>query len=396
MIEKMFPKTVENILDYDVIKEAAKTYIEDIFSKIVKSFGDNLVLQTMDEEHLAEVSKNISGSTNMSIEEILDYINTDNIYRECEFVSDLNSAFPVGVTYEEFDVTGWGFPKSDIFPFNENVREGDDDEEDGEWSANVESGEYYKNLILARYYYRHSDGYKKKTSNRSSWGNSDTWMTTGGFGKPGTIHINVDEERTLIESNGLSPVENWLGTLSYKIPINLYIEINDEFHVRDSEDETFCLAGSTDGYKSSYPYMEEESICTNDKSKVEKYFAYERYPDGESVTFFVRYNHKTGVLETILKDGSGNTISNELLIDRKLLSEISGLDIDELDENFCEYLAEDNNVVVKHIANQIIDAEVIENDELCEIPYNGNLYDCQTDSLTPCLYDDENETVEVL
>ena len=59
MIEKMFPQTVSNILDYDVIKEAAKKYVEDVFVEIVQSFGDNLVIQSMDKEHLEEVSYNV-------------------------------------------------------------------------------------------------------------------------------------------------------------------------------------------------------------------------------------------------------------------------------------------------------------------------------------------------
>ena len=85
MIEKMFPQTVSNILDYDVIKEAAKKYVEDVFVEIVQSFGDNLVIQSMDKEHLEEVSYNVAGNKNLTAEELIDYINSENTYHECDF-----------------------------------------------------------------------------------------------------------------------------------------------------------------------------------------------------------------------------------------------------------------------------------------------------------------------
>ena len=269
MIEKMFPQTVSNILDYDAIKAGAKAYVEDVFVKIVESFGNNLVLQSMDKEHLSVVARNVSGNASMSSEELIDYINTDNVYREFQFVDDLKKAFPEGVEYLEFEVTGWGFPDSDFAPFTSEDRsykpDGTPDSlyEDWNWRQNAKNGNPEANLLMSRYgaMIQDDDGnLKRKSGRRSSWGNSKTWMTTGGFGKPATIHINVDSERTVIEENGLSAVENWLGTVAYKLPINLYIEINDNFNV---ESERF---GSTDGYYMSFPYEEEETFCQQDNS----------------------------------------------------------------------------------------------------------------------------------
>lgn len=273
MIEKMFPQTVSNILDYDAIKAGAKAYVEDVFVKIVESFGNNLVLQSMDKEHLSVVARNVSGNASMSSEELIDYINTDNVYREFQFVDDLKKAFPEGVEYLEFEVTGWGFPDSDFEPFTSADRsykpDGTPDSiyYDSIWRQNAENGNPEANLLMSRYgaMIQGDDGnLKRKSGRRSSWGNSKTWMTTGGFGKPATIHINVDSERTVIEENGLSAVENWLGTVAYKLPINLYIEINDNFNV---ESDRF---GSSDGYYMSFPYEEEETFCQRDNSQEPK------------------------------------------------------------------------------------------------------------------------------
>ena len=271
MIEKMFPQTVSNILDYDAIKAGAKAYVEDVFVKIVESFGNNLVLQSMDKEHLSVVARNVSGNASMSSEELIDYINTDNVYREFQFVDDLKKAFPEGVEYLEFEVTGWGFPDSDFAPFTSLDRsykpDGTPDRLDPRWRQNAENGKSEANLLMSRYgaMIEDADGnLKRKSGRRSSWGNSKTWMTTGGFGKPATIHINVDSERTVIEENGLSAVENWLGTVAYKLPINLYIEINDNFNV---ESDRF---GSSDGYYMSFPYEEEETFCQQDNSQEPK------------------------------------------------------------------------------------------------------------------------------
>lgn len=269
MIEKMFPQTVSNILDYDVIKEAAKKYVEDVFVEIVQSFGDNLVIQSMDKEHLEEVSYNVAGNKNLTAEELIDYINSENTYRECDFFGELVKKFPEGVEYKEFEVTGWGFPESNVFPFNRKERSYDFNGEplgnnDTVWFLNSDSGNYEYNLIQSRFHKDYNDSFdgKRVSGRRASWGNSSTWMTTGGFGKPQTIHINVDESRTVIEGNGLSVVENWLGTVANKLPISLYIEINDVFVAEDPNDNV-GMSGSTEGYKSSFTYAEEEIFCVD-------------------------------------------------------------------------------------------------------------------------------------
>lgn len=287
MIEKMFPQTVSNIIDYDAIKAAAKKYVEDVFVEIVKSFGDNLILQTMDEAHLAEVSKHVAGDSGLSVEDLLSYMNTDNIYRESEFVSDLLTAFPSGVEYLEFEVTGWKFPQVDFAPFSEPERSYNYDGTpvsgagDDVWMDNAFNGDYVNNLLLSRYkgQYSQNSGFDwhKKSGRRSSWGDAETWMTTGGFGKPASIHINVDEERTVLEENGLSSVENWLGTVANKLPINLYIEINDIFKTNGED-----TAGSTNGYRQSFPYAEGEGFCTNDPAMAVS-------PDVATVTYTVSY-----------------------------------------------------------------------------------------------------------
>ena len=269
MIEKMFPQTVSNILDYDVIKEAAKKYVEDVFVEIVQSFGDNLVIQSMAKEHHEEVSYNVSGNKNLTAEELIDYINSENTYRECDFFDELVKKFPEGVEYKEFEVTGWGFPESNVFPFNKKERSYNFNGEpsgsqDTDWFLNSDSGNYEYNLIQSRFRKDYSDSFngKRDSGRRASWGNSATWMTTGGFGKPQTIHINVDESRTVIEGNGLSVVENWLGTVANKLPISLYIEINDVFVAEDPNDNV-GMSGSTEGYKSSFTYAEEEIFCVD-------------------------------------------------------------------------------------------------------------------------------------
>lgn len=361
MIEIMYPKTVENILDYDGIKAAAKKYVEDVFLEIVKSFGENLILQTMDEEHLSVVTKNVAG-VSMSIDDFLDYINTDNIYREYDFVSELYTAFPNGVEYKAFDVTGHDFPSANFEPFNavnRSYRNGNPrpDCVDEVWEDNAQS-EPFNNLLMSRFG-RQRNGevwdWKKVSGRRASWGETSTWMTTGGFGKPASIHINVDEERTILTENGLSSVENWLGTVSNKLPINLYIEINDEFLIRNSVKSVNGLAGSSDGYYMSFPYEEEETICTNDPNwGQEVYYTNKRY-EGEGTLFiYVNYNNVTGESKVILADryGNENKVPN-IYVDRQTLSDISGIPISELDENFWQFMAESEDVEVYHQSVQI-------------------------------------------
>lgn len=267
MIEDLFPKTVGNILDYDAIKLAAKQYVEDVFVNIVQEFADNMTLHTMDAEHLADVAGHVAGDSSLSLEQLLDYINAENIYHECDFVSELLSAFPEGVEYKEFDVTGCGFPPSDLFPFNSENRSFLPNGtpmamQDPLWGQNASGNLPERNLLMSRYKGQFDEPqWHRKEGRRSSWGNPATWMTSGGFGKPATIHINVDEERTVIEGNGLTAVENWLGTVSNKLPINLYIEIESHF-VTSAEP----ASSSLEGYHMSFPYEEEEGFCTNDQN----------------------------------------------------------------------------------------------------------------------------------
>lgn len=270
MIEILFPKTVENILDYDSVKAAAKRYVEDTYVQIVTSFANNLVLQFMDEEHLEIIAEHVTGDKNTTLTELLDYINAENIYRECDFVGDLTDAFPEGVTYKLYEVTGWKFPSADFAPFNEAERSYNHDGTpvsgtyDGTWMENAFEGYYVNNLLLSRFC-RQFDfdiddfDWHRKEGRRASWGNTETWLTTGGFGKPGTVHINVDEEHSVIEENGLTTVENWLGTVSHKLPINLYIEINSNFTTNAEP-----ASSSFTGYHMAFPYEEEEGFCTND------------------------------------------------------------------------------------------------------------------------------------
>lgn len=288
MIEEMFPQTVSNILDYDVLKAAAKKYVEDVLISAVNSFGANLVIQSMDEEHLAIVSRNVAG-TSMTADELLDYINEENVYHEYDFVTELYTAFPNGVVYKEFEVTGYGFPESDFAPFNSETRSSMGFDE--VWEANSVGDTPENNLLMSRFgrqFVGEVANWHRVSGRRASWGSTETWMTTGGFGKPASIHINVDEERTVIDKNGLTNVENWLGTVSEKLPINLYIEINDNIYVRDADDDVSGVAGSTDGYAMSFPYEEEESICTNDPDwQREVYYEGEQAFDNKGNTWTV-------------------------------------------------------------------------------------------------------------
>ena len=362
MIEIMFPQTVSNILDYDGIKAAAKKYVEDTFIEIVKSFGENLILQTMDEEHLSEVTSRVAGDSKMSIEDFLDYINTDNVYNEFQFVSELHTAFPVGVEYKEFEVTGWGFPDANFHPFNNEHRSywGDTarpDINDPLW-INNHGVEPKWNLALSRFKRQiedHQPTWHKVSGRRSSWGNSGTWMTSGGFGKPASIHINVDEERTVITDNGLTQVENWLGTVSNKLPINLYIEINDKFRTENLRDSVNGLAGSSNGYYMSFPYEEEETICTNDPNwPQEIYYTNKQYEGGGIAAFWVNYDRPTETTTIILTDkfGNANKVPN-VYLDKQILSDISGIEVSNIDSDFWEFMANSEDVQIYHQSVQI-------------------------------------------
>lgn len=372
MIEKMFPQTVSNILDYTAIKEAAKKYVEETFVQIVESFGKNLVLQSMDAEHLAEVAKNVSGNPNMTVDELLDYINTNNVYHEFEFVDELMAQFPEGVEYKEFEVTGWGFPESDIFPFNQEYRSFDFDgqprgDQDFDWSRTWDSEQRLLASRFGKQMVRQGSWWnwdiKRTSGRRASWGNSETWMTTGGFGKPATIHINVDEERTVIEENGLTTVENWLGTVSNKLPVNLYIEINDNLSTTQtwSGNQIEGLAGSTNGYKYSFPYYEEENFCTNDPNwEKEEYYVEEPQTENYPVIFWIdtkmEYNDGWVCRKQIYTtDGRMMPLTDEYkpYLNKQLLSDISGIPVADLNDNFWSFLMNNGDIVIGHRAVQI-------------------------------------------
>ena len=245
MIEKMFPQTVSNILDYRAIRDAAKVYVEDIMVKAEEAFANNLMLQTMDAEALAEVSSNVMGTPSATLEELLNYMNTDNVYRECDFVSELHERFP-NVVYKLYDVTGWQFPE--IPSWAEDIRESPD-EAWGEASP------------LARFNFARFVSDKKKipwtdkksAGRRGSWGKRSTWMTTGGFGSPGTIELDIMGAD--LDSNGLLAVENWVGSIGYKLPINLNIEITNYANVQNT--------AAPNWFMFSYTYGEQEVWVSN-------------------------------------------------------------------------------------------------------------------------------------
>lgn len=199
MIEIMFPRTVSNILDYDAIKAAAKKYVEDAFIDIIASFGDNLVLQTMDEEHLSVVSEHVSGNPTLTLQELLDYINTDHVYKEKEFVDGLSEHFGGHVEYKLLE--GYTIYKHDLTP-----------------------------------------------------------LTTG-YGKAGVIVLNVDDTASVINSsNGMMAIDEWIGeNAASKLPINLYIEFQNNFNVIGNRP-----GETTPAYWRSYPYIEDEVYVTND------------------------------------------------------------------------------------------------------------------------------------
>lgn len=244
MIEKMFPKTVSNILDYRAIKDAARVYVEDVMLKAEEKFAHNLMLRTMDEEELSVVTSNVMGTPTATLEELVDYINTDNVYRECDFVSELHERFP-NVVYKLYDVTGWQFPETP-----EWTEERDSPDEDWEEAS-----------PLARFNFARFSSNKKEipwpdkkgSGRRGSWGNSSTWMTTGGFGSPGTIELDIMNAD--LDSNGLLAVENWIGSIGHKLPINLNVEITNYATVQN--------VSAPSWFKLSYTYGEQEVWVSN-------------------------------------------------------------------------------------------------------------------------------------
>jgi hypothetical protein len=332
----------------------------------------------MDKEHLSEVTSNVMGNPNATLDELLDYINTDNTYHEFEFVDALMTQFPEGVEYKEFEVTGWRFPNSNIFPFNQEYRSFEFDgqprgNQDGDWwnwdsEQRLLVSRFGKQMVRENYWWNWD--IKRTSGRRTSWGNSETWMTTGGFGKPATIHINVDEERSLIEENGLSIVENWLGTVSNKLPINLYIEINNNFSTRQEDSPVVSLAGSTNGYKHSFPYWEEEGFCTNDPAwEREEY--YEKKPQEEEylIIWWIdtkkEYDSEEGWVcrkQIYITDEDGSRLLPDTYelqdeykpyLNKQLLSDVSGIPVADLDENFWTFLINNEDILIAHRAVQI-------------------------------------------
>lgn len=207
MIDKLFPTTVSNILDYDVIKVAAERYVERLCVDVVENYAHNLLLQTMDADHIKEVAQHVSGDPTMSVEDLLDYMNSENVYRECDFVSDLQDEFGSSVTYKLFEET---------------------------------------------YYYAHGGWYLPDYVE----------MTTGGTGKAGLVILEGDDNVYSFGPGGLSEIDKWLGDsgVAAKLPVNLYIEIQN--HITVASSDSSPLDGTA--FDQSYPYIEEEVFATND------------------------------------------------------------------------------------------------------------------------------------
>lgn len=209
MIDKLFPTTVSNILDYDVIKVAAERYVERICVEVVENYAHNLLLQTMDADHIKEVAQHVSGDPTMSVEDLLDYMNSENVYRECDFVSDLQDEFGSSVTYKLFEET---------------------------------------------YYYAHGGWYLPDYVE----------MTTGGTGKAGMVILEGNDNVYSFGPDGTSEIDRWLGDsgVAAKLPVNLYIEIQNHITVDDTRPGDSPLDGTA--FDQSYPYIEEEVFVTND------------------------------------------------------------------------------------------------------------------------------------
>lgn len=240
MIELMFPRTVSNILDYDAIKAAAKKYVEDAFIDIITSFGDNLVLQTMDEEHLSVVSEHVAGNPTLTLQELLDYINTDHVYKEKEFVDGLSGHFGSHVEYKLLE--GYTICEYDHTP-----------------------------------------------------------LTTG-YGKAGVIILNVDDTASVINShNGMTAIDEWIGeNAASKLPINLYIEFQNNFNVNGNRP-----GETTPAYWRSYPYIEDEVYVTNDP-----YYHVEPAPEPTPPTPVEEWEDVTDYLIAVEISASGTSMSD--------------------------------------------------------------------------------------
>ena len=245
MIEKYFPESVSNIIDYDYIKVAAKKYVEEVFVSVVKELADNLFLQTMDKEHLAIVSEAVCGESGMTAEEIIEHMNSQNVYHECEFVSEMMNALNVehsilaeSLNYYMTECTGYGLA---TVPDWVNTTKYDAD--DPEFKEQSPEGRFG----LRRF----STPGISKSSRRHSGGDESTWMT-GHFGAPGNVVIEAKEDKLL---SGLPSTEMWLGTVCRKIPVNLYIEIRNSWDIRTKANDPVSQFGLL---RESYTYAEEE------------------------------------------------------------------------------------------------------------------------------------------
>lgn len=269
MIETLFPDSVKNILDYDAIKAAAIRYVENMLMDAVIEFANGQFLQTMSKDQLAVIADHISSGSSMTeANEIISYMNQDNCLKESEFVQRLSENFP-GVHYKFFDVTGYGFPETPDWAEEAHRYEGYDSPRPGRnppqdlrWEAATPSErfKFVKFMAVRNSVTDWHNATLKSSGRRGSWGREDTWMTTGGFGKPAMIQLDITDG--VIESNGLLAIENWLDSMSYQIPLNLYIEINNTINV-DTDFENYPESP----VKHAYPYNEEEIYITGNPDK---------------------------------------------------------------------------------------------------------------------------------
>lgn len=269
MIETLFPETVSDILEYDVLKSAAIKYVENMLKEVAIEFSNNQMLQTMDKEKLAEVIEKVApNSWISSSEDLITYMNQENQLKESEFVSLLQTNFP-DVEYKLFDVTGFGFPETPDwasaahrYPEYDSPRPGHARAVDTRWeeSSPSERFKFIKFRAIRNAATNWSDATLKPSGRRASRGSQGSQMTSGGFGKPAMITLNMTDG--VIASNGLLEIENWLDSISHKIPLNLYIEINNIIEVHTDYDSY-----PESPIKNAYPYNEEEIYVTNNDKK---------------------------------------------------------------------------------------------------------------------------------
>lgn len=91
MIEKLFPKSCEGIVEFDYIKTALKTYVEPVLMNFVTVMRDNSHIQSMEQPMILMMSNEIFGENIYSASELLDRINTENCYKWFQFNTDFLS-----------------------------------------------------------------------------------------------------------------------------------------------------------------------------------------------------------------------------------------------------------------------------------------------------------------